>query len=96
MQLQRAGGRLVGRWFGSPTLAPLSRAGQDDRVAPAGRLRAWLEDGLDRVILGLAVAMPDASGEVVLNREHAEALVLMYDEYFRRGAATGGASRGAR
>lgn len=62
---------LVGRLFGSHV--PNAGAG----------LRTRLSGVLDTLVLGLAVAAPGESGEI-FDSEYAEAMVLVFDEYFRR------------
>ena len=64
--------------------------------------RTRLSDLFDRVVLALAVAGTSENGEA-LDAEYAEAMVLVFDEYFRmrtqahpRPAAAGGRNRTAR
>jgi hypothetical protein len=45
--------------------------------------RARLSGVLDTLILGLAIAAPGESGEI-FDPQYAEAMVLVFDEYFRR------------
>jgi hypothetical protein len=62
---------LVGRLFGSHV--PKAAAGP----------RARLSGVLDTLVLDLAIAAPGESGEI-FDPEYAEAMVLVFDEYFRR------------
>jgi hypothetical protein len=71
-----AGQGPIGRLVDSP--AP---GGANSQTSDSG-WRVHLGELFDRLVLGLAIAAPSESGEV-FDPEYADAMVLVFDEYFR-------------